>query len=200
MIHIDPRDPEIRAKIINIQRVPGICIFIDITGSSQMKCSDAKEWISKIHNCFSNCRTLLHPFTPIKSIGDALMYYIESDELLLRGYSSLLPIYDGLWQIATEKAPSFPEVRIGAAWCEEVYPITFQQGTRDYYGLDIDLAARLQSTAESKEVVIDFHFYEKMLQTAKVPPSQYISFRRLIGPEKVSLKGIPQKALIYRGC
>jgi class 3 adenylate cyclase len=199
--HIDPRDPELGAKIENIQRVPGLCIFIDITGSTQMKCSDLKEWVAKIYNRFSNGGAFLQRFAPIKSIGDALMYYIESYELLEKGYS-LLQIYDGLWQIAAETGPEFPDVKIGAAWCEEVYAITSQAGARDYYGIDIDLAARLQAIADSKEAVIDFRFHEKILGNYNSigNQSQFVSVRRLVGPEEVSLKGIPQKVLIYRGC
>ncbi len=201
MIHIDPTDPGLQQKIADIQRVPGLCIFIDITGSTLMKCSLLEEWVSKTHNCFSNCDAFLNPFLPIKSMGDALMYYIEEEEYLESGYS-LLQIYDGLWKIATDNDPHFPDVKIGAAWCEEVYPITFQAGARDYYGIDIDLTARLQAIAESKEVVIDFRLHQKVLESyvSVGTQSQFVSVRRLIGPEKVSLKGIPQKVLVYRGC
>jgi class 3 adenylate cyclase len=198
---INPSDPELRNKVEALQRVPGICIFIDITGSTQMKCSTIKEWIAKIYNCFHvNSSLFLSPFTPIKSIGDALMYYIEETDLLASGYNAL-QIYDGLWQLATESDPNFPEVKIGAAWCEAVYPITFFAGNRDYYGIDIDLTSRLQKIAETREVVMDFRLHERVMMgyEASQKGDDFVSVRRLVGPERVSLKGIPQKNLIYRG-
>lgn len=200
---INPRDPELKTKVESIAKTPGVCIFIDITGSTQMKCSGLKEWVAKIHNCFANAAAFLPPqFTPIKSIGDAVMYYVEEIDLLQSGYDSL-QIYDGLWQIATESGPEFPDVKIGAAWCEDVYPMTFLANSRDYYGIDIDLTARLQSLADSKEVVIDFRLREKVMldyEAAGNRIEDFVSVRRLVGPEKVAPKGIPNKVLIYRGC
>ncbi len=199
---INPQDKDLKAKVESIAKTPGLCIFIDITGSTHMKCFGLKEWIAKIHNCCANAATLMPPlFTPIKSIGDALMYYIEEGDLLHSGYTSL-QIYDGLWQIATESGPEFPDVKIGAVWCEDVYPITFFAGNRDYYGIDIDLTSRLQSLADSKEVVIDFRLHEKVMRDYDGAGNrdQCVSVRRLVGPEKVAPKGIPKKVLIYRGC
>ena len=140
---IDPRDPALKSKVESMAKTPGICIFIDITGSTEMKCVGVKEWIARTHNCFANSASWL-PIgtTPIKSIGDALMYYIEELDLSDSGYNAL-QIFDGLWHLATETGAEFPDVKIGAAWCEEVYPITFLAGSRDYYGIDIDLTARL---------------------------------------------------------
>jgi class 3 adenylate cyclase len=165
-----------------------------------MKCSGIKEWVAKIHNCFANSHTFLSPFTPIKSIGDALMYYIEETDLLSVQYNAL-QIYDGLWQLATDPDPNFPEVKIGATWCEDVVPITFFAGSRDYYGIDVDLTSRLQSIADTREVVIDFRFHERVMigYEESQKGDDFKSVRRLVGPEKVSLKGIPQKVLIYRG-
>ena len=132
---ISPNNPNLKADVEALAKTPGICIFIDITGSTQMKCSNLKEWIAKIHNCFANAATFIPPlFTPIKSIGDALMYFIEDQDLQSSGYSPM-QIYNSLWQLATETSFEFPDVKIGAAWCEEVYPITFFAGNRDYYGI-----------------------------------------------------------------
>lgn len=166
-----------------------------------MKCSTMTEWVAKIHNCFANSAAYLPPqFIPIKSIGDALMYYIEVSDLQKSGYSPL-QIYDGLWQLATEKGPEFPDVKIGAAWCEEVYPITFFAGNRDYYGIDIDLTARLQSLANSKEVVIDSRLQGKVTSDFHQTGNQddFVSVKKLKGPEKVAPKGIPHDVEIYRG-
>lgn len=188
------------AKVDALAKTPGICIFIDITGSTKMKCSGLKQWVARIHNCFANSRANLSSFNPIKSIGDALMYYIEEQDLLKSGYNEL-QIYDGLWQLATERGSDFPDVKIGAAWCEDVYPITFFSGSRDYYGIDIDLTARLQSCASNKEVVIDDRLRAKVLTRYGNIGNrdQFLSVPRLRKPEPVSLKGIPGTVLISRG-
>lgn len=198
---IDPQNPNLKAQVDSLGKTPGICIFIDITGSTQMKCSDLKQWIAKIYNCFSNAKSWLPPqFVPIKSIGDELMYFIEESDLRASGYTEL-QVYDGLWQMATETAPEFPEVKIGAAWCEEAYPITFLVGSRDYYGIDIDLTARLQSEARNKEVVIDSRLCERVLACYRNTGNQdnFTSVSRLRGPETVLLKGIPNPVKIHRG-
>lgn len=199
-LHINPTDPNLKQAVQSLQPVEGICIFIDVTGSTEMKTSTISNWIAKIHNCFANCADFLNPFTPIKSIGDALMYYIECQDLKSSGYSPL-QIYDGLWQIATESDSNFPEVKIGAAWCEKAYPITFIQNGLDYYGIDIDLTARLQGIADSKEVVIDFRLHQKVMQHYQAAGNarQFVSVARMVGPEKVNLKGIQNKTLVYRG-
>ena len=199
---INPEDPDLKTKVFSLPKTPGICIFIDITGSTAMKCSTLTEWLAKIHNCFANSKTFLPPSVrPIKSIGDALMFYIEEMDLLA-SKETPLGIYDGLWQVATETDAIFPAVKIGAAWCEDVYPITFLAGSRDYYGIDIDLTSRLQSMADSKEIVIDFRLHEKVMQDYESigNKEQFVSVRRLVGPEKATPKGIPNKVLIYRGC
>lgn len=198
---ISPNNPNLKADVEALTKTPGICIFIDITGSTQMKCGSLKEWIAKIYNCFANAATLMPPeFVPIKSIGDALMYFIEEPDLLASGYTAM-GVYDGLWQMATETATEFPEVKIGAAWCEEVYPITFFAGSRDYYGIDIDLTARLQSTANSKEVVIDSRLHDKVCEHyfSAGNRDQFTSVAKLSGPENATLKGIPHQVQFYRG-
>jgi class 3 adenylate cyclase len=197
---ISLNNPNLKADVEALAKTPGICIFIDITGSTQMKCSSLKEWIAKIHNCFANAATIMPPqFTPIKSIGDALMYFIEDQDLRSSGYSPM-QIYDGLWHLATETGSEFPDVKIGAAWCEEVYPITFFAGNRDYYGIDIDLTARLQSMANSKEVVIDSRLRDKVFENYSKAGNrdQFVGVRKLEGPEEVLPKGIPHTVQIYR--
>ncbi len=54
-------------------------------------------------------------------------------------------------------------MKIGAASCEEAYPITFFPSNRDYYGIDIDMTARLQSLATSRDVVIDSRLRDKVV-------------------------------------
>jgi class 3 adenylate cyclase len=197
---INPQDPDLRSKVDSIAKTPGICTFIDITGSTQMKCSGIREWVARIHNCFANATAFMpHTCTPLKSIGDALMYYIEEGDLQRSGYSPL-QVFHGLWQLATETGQEFPNVKI-AAWCDEAYPITFFPGSRDYYGIDIDMTARLQSLAASREVVIDSRLRDKVVADYQRAgnASDFGSVERLVGPENAPpLKGIARNVVIYR--
>lgn len=200
-LFIDLADSDLKSKVEAMQKTPGICIFIDITGSAQMKSVGLKQWIAKFINCFANSKaTLPSQFRPIKIIGDALMYYIEESDLIRSGYTAL-QIYDDLWQIAAETGADYPEVKIGAAWCDDAYSITFLPGSRDYYGIDIDLTARIQAIAASKEVVIDARLHRRVLENYQVTGNkeQFESVPLLRGPETKELKGIPGIVTIYRG-
>ncbi len=128
------------------------------------------------------------------------MYYIEDADLLGSG---LCPwqLCAALWKIASETDSFFPDVKIGAARCKDVYCFTFLQGSRDYYGIDIDLTARLKAIAASKEVVIDFRFREKITESydAREDKADILSVERMVGPEECVLDGISQKVTVYRG-
>jgi class 3 adenylate cyclase len=195
---INPDDPELKRRLNSLQPTPGYCIFIDIAGSAAMKQQGIRQWITLIHNCFANARLFLDPFSPVKGIGDALMYYIELSDLGQSGYTPL-QIFDGLWQIATEDDSEFPAVRIGAARCEQAYALTFLPGNQDYYGTDIDMTARLQSLAKEREVVIERRFYEDIAADYRSigNQEQFVSYRSLRGPRQESLKGIPSVTEVY---
>ncbi|MBI5886021.1 MAG: adenylate/guanylate cyclase domain-containing protein [Deltaproteobacteria bacterium] len=156
-------------------------------------------WIALIHNCFANCESFLYSFSPIKSIGDELMFFIEESDLLDSSFTPL-QIYDALWQIATDKTSIFPEVKIGATYCKNVYPITFIKNNRDYYGLGIDLAARLKALAKPKQVIVDSMFYDKIMSDYNGigNKNDFLSVRNMTGPEKQPIKGIAQDVTFYR--
>ena len=196
---IDANDPKLTEKVEALKPTPGLCIFLDITGSTAMKSAGIKEWVSKIYNCFENSKGFLSKFQPVKSIGDALMFYVEEVDLAKR--LTPLQAYDALWQIATETGAEFPNVKIGAVWCEDVYAITFLPGSRDYYGIDIDMTARIQHEAKSREVAIDARFHDRVMHSYNAigNQEQFESVRKLRGPEELELKGIPGKVTIYRG-
>ncbi|MGB7291042.1 MAG: hypothetical protein WBD99_02575 [Thermodesulfobacteriota bacterium] len=197
---IDPNDPNLKASVDALPATPGYCIFIDIAGSTRMKQQGIHRWVALIHNCFAIARCFLHPFPPIKGIGDALMFYIEAPDLAWTGYSPLR-LFDGLWEMAANPDPLYPDVKIGAARCEHVYSMTFLRGNQDYYGIDIDLTAQLQSLAHAREVVIERRLYEAI--TANYlsigNKEQFESYRALTGPIQVELKGISEVVEVFRG-
>ncbi len=183
----------------SLRPTPGYCIFIDIASSTAMKQQGLRTWVALIHNCFANAHLFLDPFPPIKGIGDALMYYIELSDLKQSHYNPL-KIFDSLWQVATDKDPGFPEVKIGAARCEEAYSLTFLRGNLDYYGVDIDVAARLLGLAKEREVIVERRFYEDIAADYQSTGNreQFVSFRSLQGPKEETLKGIPNPVEVYR--
>jgi hypothetical protein len=196
---IDPNNFEIMRCVDSLQPTPGYCIFIDIAGSTEMKQKGIRHWIALTHNCFANTKLFLDPFAPVKSIGDALMYYIELSDLSRSGYKPL-QIFDGLWKVATDRHLGFPAVKIGAAKCRQGYALTFLRGNQDYYGIDIDMTARLQNSAGEREIVIERGFYEDITVDYQNigNQEQFVSYRSLRGPTKEKLKGIPGLIEVFR--
>ena len=130
------------------------------------------------------------------------MYFIEETDLKTTGESPLA-IYDGLFQLATDKGSDFPPTKICAAYCLSVYPITFIRGTRDYYGIDVDRAARLKSInppPQEREVLIDSEMYERVKERYQETGNkqQFDSFLQLKGPSSHDAKGIPEPIHVYR--
>lgn len=201
---IDAKNSNLKADVDALEPVPGYCIFIDIVGSALLKQGSIYNWIALIHNGFANAGTFLNTFPPLKGIGDELMYYIEKDDLENNGYS-VMQLFDALYQIANEQDTSYPATKIVAAYCESVYAMTFLPGARDYYGIDIDLAARLKGACISpslrdKEVIIDGKMYQHVMKCYKNAgnQSQFASCLQLRGPTLHSAKGIPNQISIYR--
>jgi class 3 adenylate cyclase len=181
-------DSELRQSVDSLQPTPGYCIFIDIVGSTKMKEKKIGDWIILLNNFFRALREPphLYQFKPLKVIGDAVMYYIEDSELK-QSAGTPFSLFHSLWLIATEnRREIIPEVRIGAVRCNQAYSLTFMQGNQDYYGIDIDLAARLQTYAQPGEVVIERRFYDEIAVEHKAKAASFFS---VIGPRKVQLKG-----------
>lgn len=201
---IDANNPNLRAEVTGLRPVPGYCIFIDIVGSTQMKQKGLLEWVALIHNGFANAATFLSSFPPLKGIGDELMYYIEEADLAASGYTAM-QVFDGLYQMAKEGDASFPPVKIVAAYCTSVYPITFIAGARDYYGIDIDRAARLKGDSIKpsiceREVIIDEAMYQRIRESYNRAGNkdQFKGVPKLQGPTSHTAKGIPEPISIYR--
>ncbi len=145
---------------------PGYCIFIDIVGSTAMKQKSMYTWIAKIYNTFQDTDSFFRKYQPLKSIGDELMYFIEVDDLINDGESVFL-LYDRLFGIAANNKSDYPETKICAAYCENVFPLTFLKDTKDYYGIDIDRAARLKGVEpplKPREILIDDGMFSRIIQ------------------------------------
>jgi len=199
---IDAAASNLRDRVAALAPVPGYCIFIDIVGSTEMKQGGIFRWVALIHNCFRDADSFFGRYKPLKGIGDELMYYIEDQELVKSGESPL-QLYDALYQIAGNRGTDYPATKIVAAHCCSAYPITFLPNVRDFYGIDVDRAARLKAIdpkLESRQLVIDSRMYEKVKaaydQTGN--KQQFDSFTKLRGPEIVTAKGIPDPIKAYR--
>ena len=196
-----PGTPGLVESIQALAPVSGTCIFIDVTGSTAMKNTrTAAQWIILLSNCFGDAKDGLRPFPLLKTIGDELMYFIEDKDLVAEGYNHF-QIYDALWQIAVQESSNYPDVKISAAWCDDVYPVTFIPGQQDYYGLGIDLTARLMKHATTKQVVIDSRLHERVMQgvTPTGTSAQHASIASLRGPQKVQPVGIASPVQIFVG-
>lgn len=200
---IDPfESPDLNEKIATLGPTPGYCIFIDIVGSTAMKQSGIHNWVAKIYNCFADADSFFRELKPLKSIGDELMYFIEEADLVERGESALY-LYDSLLQIAENTRDGCPETKICAAFCSSVYPLTFLKGVRDYYGIDIDRAARLKGNEvnmKSRQVVIDAGMHERVMQAASsiANSDQFSSLAGIKEEEVFMAKGISDPVRFYR--
>lgn len=167
-----------------------------------MKQQAMTQWVALIHNAFSQSTSFLSVWPPLKGIGDELMYFIEDADMQASGETPL-QVYDSLFQIAGSASSSIPETKIVAAHCSSVYPMTFIAGARDYYGADVDRAARLKSvqpSLQSREIVIDDSLHAMVTQNfnAASNKSQFQSVGKLNGPHTLIAKGIPQPVSYFR--
>jgi len=160
-LYFDPRDPHLREKVMSLSPTHGYVVFVDIKGSTALKDSDFHRWASLIHNAFANIRTfMVDEAFPLKCIGDELMYFIPGDLLKSTGQVPL-QLFEGLVSVLADTDPLFPPQK--AAIVEgEAYEMTFVEGVPDVYGKDVDLAARLCSMAESRELLMNRAFRDTL--------------------------------------
>jgi hypothetical protein len=200
---IDPfENPDLKENVSDLAPTPGYCIFIDIVGSTAMKQQGIHYWVAMIYNCFTDADSFFINFKPLKSIGDELMYFIEATDLAEKGESALF-LYDSLYQIAENTKEGFPETKICAAFCSDAYPLTFLKGTKDYYGIDIDRAARLKGNEvniKSRQVVIDAGMHERVMEAASLIANkdQFSSLTGIKEEEVFEAKGISDPIRFYR--
>jgi len=199
-LYFDPSDPDLGQKVLSLAPTPGYCVFVDMTGSTAMKDQELYRWASRIHNAFANVSTFMPDGSyPLKSIGDALLYFIPSSHLG-RTHQVPLQLFAGLASVVDDSDSIFPEQK-AAIVRGQAYELTFIRDRPDVYGKDVDLAARLASVAKSRELVMNRAFYEEVKAAyARVGLGAGFEEVRLIEQRPaVSLKGFaaPVEVFVY---
>ncbi len=170
---LDPNSAKMETMIGSLNKTPGTCIFIDIINSTSDKYQCAPQsWIRKINNTF-NFIMFLNDFPDflVKGIGDELMLYLP-DEVMKNhcafnnSFMLLQEIYSTLDNLKNHpRKDLFYECKVGIHYCEDVFNITFFEGVNDYYGTDIDLAARLMKKTTSDKIIINELFYNRVMES-----------------------------------
>jgi len=199
-LYFDTSDPGLKAKLEALVPTPGYCVFIDISGSTQMKDQELFHWATLIHNAFANVRTFMPTSAfPLKCLGDALMYFIPKTQPA-QASDVPLQLFAGLASIVDDRDPIFPQQK-AAVVSGRAYELTFIQGQDDVYGKDIDLAARLLSRARSREVLLNRAFYDEVRAAYKRTRSterfQQVERIRHLGPLDVRGFATRVEAFVY---
>ncbi len=166
----DPNSEEMLRMLDSIPTCPGVCIFMDINKSTDMKYEGGlKEWGRKLNNTFNVLLRANHlQGNLVKGIGDEMMLFITDEELLNKNsdgncFGLLSNIFDSLSVIRSHPvAGMFLNCKVALHYCTEVHNITFFEGANDYYGSDIDLTARLMSKSIENRIVLSEKFYVKV--------------------------------------
>lgn len=170
---LDPNSAEMEKTIGNLVKTPGTCIFIDIINSTSDKYEcEPQSWIRKINNTF-NFILFLNDFPEylVKGIGDELMLYLPDEAMknhfaFENSFMLLQEIYSTLENLKNHpRKDLFYECKVGIHYCEDVFNITFFEGVNDYYGTDIDLAARLMKMAAGDKIIINEKFYNRVIES-----------------------------------
>jgi class 3 adenylate cyclase len=209
-VYIHEKDPSSKGlvRILNkIPTCPGTCIFIDLVESTGIKYKKGVgHWGRLINNTF-NFISILNDFPDniVKGIGDELMIYIPDEALVTKEslgnhYSILEELYSTLLNIKSFPDKSlFMDCKIALHYCSNVYNITYLKGYNDYYGKDIDMAARLMSRSGKNKIVFSETFYEKAkadLLNLGIDIS-YTCMNEASDPVSDNFKGIPFP-VVYR--
>ncbi|MEI7500527.1 MAG: hypothetical protein WCK84_08760 [Bacteroidota bacterium] len=167
----DPNSKEMVRELDQVPRCPGICFFMDINRSTDIKYQGGlKDWGRKLNNTFNNLLYANHfQHHIVKGIGDEMMLFIPDDALHKKStnntcFALLEDIYAGLYLIRNHPNPDlFLNCKVAIHYCTEVYNITFFEGADDYYGSDIDLTARLMTKGIENRIVLSESFFVKVV-------------------------------------
>ncbi len=169
--YTDPNSAEMVRVLDEIPRCPGVCFFMDINRSTDIKYQGGlKDWGRKLNNTFNNLLYANHFQRHIvKGIGDEMMLFIPDEELQQKSsnntcFALLEDIYAALFLIKNHPDQDlYLNCKVAIHYCTEVHNITFFEGANDYYGSDIDLTARLMSKSIESRIVLSEKFYIKVV-------------------------------------
>ena len=170
--NFNPHSAEMESFVGQLPKTPGTCIFVDIINSTSDKYNCLPQsWIRKINNTF-NFFLILNDFKDfvVKGIGDEIMLYLpdaamENNPAFKNSYILLQEIISTVENLINHPCKDlFYECKVGIHYCTDVFNITFFEGVNDYYGTDIDLAARLMHKASGNKIIINEAFYQKVME------------------------------------
>jgi class 3 adenylate cyclase len=180
--YTDPNSGEMEHQLSSIPRCPGICFFMDINRSTDLKyLGGLNDWGRKLNNTFNNLLYANHFHKHVvKGIGDEMMLYIPDEALFARKsnnncYAIIEDIYAALFMIKHHPDQDlYLNCKVAIHYCTEAYNITFFEHADDYYGSDIDLTARLMTKSVENRIVLSEKYYRKVisdLETLGMPPN-----------------------------
>jgi class 3 adenylate cyclase len=199
--HKDPASKDLEKILNKIPPCPGTCIFIDLVESTGIKYKKGIGYWGKLINNTFNFISILNDFPDniVKGIGDELMIYIP-DEVLAKKeafsnhYSIIEELYSTLHNIKSFPVKNlFMDCKVSVHYCQNVYNITFLKSYNDYYGKDIDMAARLMSKSGKNRIVLSESFYLKVkddLEKLNLP-EEYTCLAEISAIISENFKGIP---------
>jgi class 3 adenylate cyclase len=167
--YTDPNSEEMVRKLEGVPPCPGVCFFMDINKSTDIKYQGGlKDWGRKLNNTFNNLLYANH-FQEyiVKGIGDEMMLFIHDSKHSAApvngNYFALLEdIYAALFLIKNHPDQGlYLNCKVAIHYCTEVYNITFFEHANDYYGSDVDLTARLMTKSVENRIVVSESFYSK---------------------------------------
>lgn len=157
--------PTTRKELAELKPTLGYCVLIDLVESTSLKDEKLDIWMHRIFNTFSLTRNSLAGIRPLKAVGDELMFYLREADLEARSETALNLFLSLCLLVQEEDEEIFRPTKAAITYCQDAYDITFIKDTQDFYGKDIDLAARLLLKADKGEILMNEPFIERM-QTA----------------------------------
>lgn len=169
--YTDPHSEEMSRVLGQIPNCPGICFFMDINRSTDIKYHGGlNDWGRKLNNTFNSLLYANHfQHHLVKGIGDEMMLFIPEEVLTGKSsnntcYALLEDIYAALYLLKNHPdRDMFLNCKVAIHYCTEVHNITFFEGANDYYGSDIDLTARLMTKCIENRIVMSEQFYTKVI-------------------------------------
>ncbi|MCX6267115.1 MAG: hypothetical protein NTW16_07135 [Bacteroidetes bacterium] len=169
--YTDPNSEEMLQELDQIPRCPGICFFMDINRSTDIKYQGGlKDWGRKLNNTFNTLLYVNHfQQHVVKGIGDEVMLFIPDEDLQKKSsnntcFALLEDIYAALFLIKNHPDQNlYLNCKVAIHYCTEVHNITFFENANDYYGSDVDLTARLMTKSVENRIVLSEKFYVKVI-------------------------------------